>query len=176
MFTGKEQKWQDWKTVVSAYCSVVDSQMGVIMDAIATGASTNLANIGLTSSEKMTSAQLFYILVMITRGQPLTMITNMGASEGFLAWEKFIETYEPTVRTKQAGQLLGILSWDFSGDLQHKIEQFDRTVTLYQTRSLEVISDSMKIGIALRQMEEGNLRQHLLMNSSRLTTWKTFKS
>ena len=34
----------------------------------------------------------------------------------------------------------------------------------------------MKIGIALRQMEEGNLRQHLLMNSSRLTTWKTFKS
>ena len=43
MFTGEEQKWQDWKTVVSAYCSVVDSQMGVIMDAIATGASTNLA-------------------------------------------------------------------------------------------------------------------------------------
>ena len=61
MFMGEEQKCQDWKTVVSAYCSVVDAQMGVIMDAIATGASTNLANIGLTSSEKMTSAQLFYI-------------------------------------------------------------------------------------------------------------------
>jgi hypothetical protein len=110
MFTGEEQKWQDWKTVVSAYCSVVDSQMGVIMDSIATGASTNLANIGLTSSETMMSAQLFYILVMITRGQPLTMVTNMGTSEGFLAWEKLIESYEPTVRTKQAGQLLGILS------------------------------------------------------------------
>ena len=49
-------------------------------------------------------------------------------------------------------------------------------MSLYQARSLEVISDSMKIGIALRKMEEGRLRQHLLMNSSRLTTWKTFKS
>ena len=176
MFTGEEQKWQDWKTVVSAYCSVVDQQMGVVMEAIATGASTNLSNIGLIASETMMSSQLFYILVMIMRGQPLTMVTNVGTSEGFLAWEKLIEFYEPTVRTKQAGQLLGILSWDFSGDLQHKIEQFDRTVSLYQARSLEVISDSMKIGIALRQMEEGSLRQHLLMNSSRLTTWKTFKS
>ena len=45
------------------------------------------------------------------------MVTNAGTSEGFLAWEKLIEFYEPTVRTKQAGQLLGILSWDFSGDI-----------------------------------------------------------
>ena len=44
MFTSEEHKWQDWKTVVSAYCSVVDLQMGVIMDAIATGASTNSVN------------------------------------------------------------------------------------------------------------------------------------
>ena len=42
MFTSEEHKWQDWVTVVSAYCSVVDLQMGV--DAIATGASTNLVN------------------------------------------------------------------------------------------------------------------------------------
>ena len=44
MFTSEEHKWQDWMTVVSAYCSVVDLQMGVIMDAIATGASTNSVN------------------------------------------------------------------------------------------------------------------------------------
>ena len=56
MFTGEEQKWQDWKTVVSAYCSVVDLQMGVIMDSVATGASTNLVNIGLTESETMMSS------------------------------------------------------------------------------------------------------------------------
>ena len=41
MFTSGEHKWQDCKTVVSAYCSVVDLQMGVIMDEIATGASTS---------------------------------------------------------------------------------------------------------------------------------------
>ena len=44
MFTSGEHRWQDCKTVVSAYCPVVDLQMGVIMDEIATGASTNLAN------------------------------------------------------------------------------------------------------------------------------------
>ena len=59
MFTGEEQKWQDWKTVLSAYCAVVDLQMGVIMDAIATGESTNLVNSGLTATERVMSAQLY---------------------------------------------------------------------------------------------------------------------
>ena len=103
MVTGEEQKWQDWKTVVSAYCSVVDLQMGVIMDSVATGASTNT---GLTESEAMMLLQLFFILVRITRGQPLTMVTNVGTSGGFPAGRSSSSsTSPPCARSRRASCL-----------------------------------------------------------------------
>ena len=37
------------------------------------------------------------------------------------------------------------------------------------------LRSAIKIGIVLRQMEEGALRQHLLMNSSKLLVWATLK-
>jgi len=68
-----------------------------------------------------------------------------------------------------------LLAWDFTGDAHERMEMFDRAVALYQARTKEVLSDSMKIGIALRQLEEGPLKQHMQMNSARLTAWPNFK-
>ena len=55
------------------------------------------------------------------------------------------------------------------------MELFDRAAAKYQARSGDTLSDAMKIGIALRQMAEGSLRQHLVLNSTRLVAWKDFK-
>ena len=43
-------------------------------------------------------------------------------------------------------------------------------------RAGDTLSDALRIGIALRQMEDSPLRQHLLLNGSRLVRWKDFKS
>ena len=94
-----------------------------------------------------------------------------------MAWQRLIEHFEPTAKTRQAGQLLALLSWNFAhGDIQNQMELFDAAAHKYEVRSADTLSDAMRIGIALRQMEDGPLRQHLLLNGGRLAVWKDFKS
>ena len=86
------------------------------------------------------------------------------------------DIYEPHARSRVAGLLLGLLSYSFSGDVEAKLAAFERDVQRYEQRSLETLSDSLKIGVVLKQLDEGSLKQHLLMNAQRLTAWLDFKS
>ena len=176
-FSGEQGRWSDWKTVTTAYCAVISDRLGTLMQSIEDGSASNLKRALLTGQDPELGAQLFYILVMITRQQALTLVKNSGPQEGFLAWQRFIEHFEPTAKTRQAGQLLALLSWNFShGDIQSQVELFDAAAHKYEVRAGDTLSDAMRIGIALRQMEDSPLRQHLLLNGSRLVMWKDFKS
>ena len=176
-FNGEAGKWSDWKTVMTAYCSVLSERLGQLMQSLEEGTVSNLRRATLSGQDPALSSQLYYILVMITRQQALTLVTNSGPQEGFLAWQRLIEHFEPTAKTRQAGQLLSLLSWNFShGDVQNQMELFDAAAHKYEQRSADTLSDAMRVGIALRQMEDGPLRQHLLLNGSRLNVWKDFKS
>ena len=94
-----------------AYCSVLDGRMGRIMTELQDGTAHALAAAGLDAADTARSTQLWYILVMLCRGSPLTLVTKSGMQEGFLAWEKFIGYFDPTTGTRQAGQLLALLGW-----------------------------------------------------------------
>ena len=67
-FDGASSKWADWAVVVRAYCTVLDEQMGELMDRTA-----NLEhaprNAVMTPGEVAKSKKLYYILMMLVRGQ-----------------------------------------------------------------------------------------------------------
>eukprot|EP00971_Amphidinium_carterae_P193822 3845790-Amphidinium_carterae.1 len=56
------------------------------------------------------------------------------------------------------------------------MEAFEREILRYEHASGEGVSDALRIGIALRQLEETKLKEYLLMNASKLTVWKNFKA
>eukprot|EP00971_Amphidinium_carterae_P330780 6463992-Amphidinium_carterae.2 len=132
---------------------------------------------GLDATDASVSRQLYYVLLLLTRQQPMTLIINAGEQEGLLAWRRLLEHYEPHQRTRFAGQLLSLLSWDFGdiNDVENRIESFEREALRYESQSTEKLTDTMRIGIALRQLPDSALRQHLLLNATRLTTWSLFK-
>eukprot|EP00971_Amphidinium_carterae_P334658 6470061-Amphidinium_carterae.1 len=111
----------------------------------------------------------------MTRQQPLTIVVNSGEQQGLKAWQKLIEQYEPNQRTRFAGQLQALLGWKFSGDVESKLEAFEREIVRWEQGSGEQLSDSIRIGIVLRQLEESQLKQHLVMNAQRLVLWRDFK-
>ena len=113
---------------------------------------------------------------MLCRGQPLTLVVNAGEQEGLLAWRSINEHFEPNVRTRQAGVLLNMLNWSLGGDVSARMELFEREVLAYQRKADEELSDTIRIGIVLRQLDESGLRQHLLLNSARMEDWATFKA
>eukprot|EP00971_Amphidinium_carterae_P228593 4534035-Amphidinium_carterae.1 len=52
------------------------------------------------------STTLYYILVMICRGSPLTRVINAGQEEGLAAWRALCRFHEPTSATRQASLLM----------------------------------------------------------------------
>ena len=106
MYHGEEQKWPDWKTILKAYCGVVSVRMSVLMTAQET-TSTAMIEATLTDSvDQGQSAQLYFILLMLCRGQPLTEVVNAGEMEGLPAWKSLCDIYEPHARSRVAGLLL----------------------------------------------------------------------
>lgn len=64
-----------------------------------------------------------------------------------------------------------LLAYDFEGDISGKLVDFDRDIHRHEASSQETFPDNIKVGKLLRRLPEGPMRQHLILNSGRLTSW-----
>ena len=176
-FDGDDAKWTDWSIVVKGYCAVAHRQLGPLMQQAEEADSDAVVMVArLDGANSEACRQLYYILLLLCTSTALNIVVNAGQFEGLLAWRRLHQRYEPKVRTRFAGQMLELLNWSFEGDVQQRLELFERAVTKFETDSAEVVSDAIRIGIVLRQLPEGALKQHLLLNAERLRTWPDFKA
>ncbi|CAK0851548.1 unnamed protein product, partial [Prorocentrum cordatum] len=176
VFTGEEHKWNDWKVIFKAYCGVVNADLLAGMRLAESADEASVQNDDfLEENMRQTSQQLYYILLLLCRQHPLTTIANAGENEGFQARRKLVEYYEPNARSRIAGQRLNLLNFSFAGDVEDRLALFERELLRDEQRSGEAITASMRIGIVLRQLEEGPLRQHLLLNATRLVERQDFR-
>ena len=173
-FDGAEAKWTDWSVVTRAYCAITHPQLGALMAQVESTA-VDIPLGGLDGANADACRQLYYILLMLCQGTALNIIVNAGELQGCIAWRRLHQRYEPKAKTRFAGQMLELLSWSFDGDLQGRLELFERHLARFENDSKEKMSDPIKIGIVLRQLTEGPLKQHLLMQSERLQLWPDFR-
>jgi hypothetical protein len=174
-FDGAAAKWRDWKVVMTSYTAACNTDLASLMTKAET-TEDPVVNAALsTLGEREASEQLAFILVMVCRVAALDQVVNAGPSEGAVAWRSLCRRFEPKVRTRFAGVLLGILNFDFSGDVIAKLEAFDREVLSYEQACGEAVSNSIKIGIVLQRLDESALKQHLLLNAERLAKWPDFR-
>ena len=162
--------WRDWSTVFSAYCSAINPSLQALM-MHAREELTPCLNATLPTEHGASSAQLYFMLVMTCKDAALTRVINAGQAEGLEAWRSLYQHFEPRSSTRHAGLLMDLLSVDLSGDIQAKIELFNRDVVRYETSSGEKLAESVKVGTILKNMPEGGLKQHLILNIHKFTTW-----
>jgi len=176
VFVGDDSRWPDWSTVVRAYSNVCNEKLAIAMP-LAESTPDQPLNVTITDPETVAaSTQLYYMLVLVTRAEPLNIVVNSGSGEGLVAWKRLVERYEGATATRLAGTLLQLMNWSFSGDVQSRIELFEREVLLYEKKSSEHISRNLRIGMVLNGLEKGALKDHLLLNTSRYNTWAEFKA
>ena len=167
--------WKDWSIVLKSYAGAINPNLQLLMEQAAQAASPML-NATLSHDQAQLSAQLYYILVMVCKSTALTRVVNAGPSEGLEAWRTLVHHHEPASATRHAGLLLELLSFSFEGDIQERLELFDRDVHRYEQSSNETLSSGIRVGIVLRQLPEGALKQHLLMNAHKFETWETLRN
>jgi len=171
-YSGDEAKWADWRIVTKAYAGLITATMPALLEqAESTDDERNVINAVLGQEKEVSSMQLYYVLLMLCRNEPLNLIVNAGEGEGACAWYRLHKRYETSAKSHVAASLQQLLSWDFKGDVSQRLELFNRMVARYRQRSGDDLSDTIKIGILLMRMEDGPLKQHMLLNAERLKDW-----
>ena len=175
-FDGSESKWGDWSTVMKAYAALCNASLVSAMPSseVETQEKRNSElrdQLGVEAS-----VALYYMLVLLTRNEPLNIVVNSGAGEGLLAWRCLVQRYDSAAATRLAGLLLNLMNWSFAGDIQSRMELFARELQRYETRARESVSLNLRVGMVLNGLDRGPLKDHLLLNSAKFLTWQEFKS
>ena len=172
-FTGERAAWQDWALKFKSYTGAMKAgEVGRWIQQVEDNRDVRAVVATCGEASRATAALLHSALIATCQGVALTIVKRAGSSEGLEAWRQLLHNYEPHSRQTTVMKLIELLSFDFaSGRLQDRLEDFDMKVNEYEKESKEAISDNMRIGVVIKGMEKGSLREHLLLHSERCTTY-----
>lgn len=83
-FPGDQAKWRDWSAVMRSYTAVIDPQLGAHM-LEAEANDKPVLNSTLKEDDAMSSATLYFVLLMLCRGSALGMAVSSGDGQGLEA-------------------------------------------------------------------------------------------
>eukprot|EP00971_Amphidinium_carterae_P046144 908413-Amphidinium_carterae.2 len=135
----------------------------------------DVRNTVLSADQAAASTQLYYLLIMSCRDSALTRIVNVGVAEGLLAWRALCRHHNPSSAARHASLLLDLLAFSFEGDVQARLEEYDRVVAQYESITKQRLQDDIRLGVVIRQLPEGPLRQHILLNLDRYNSYSKVK-
>eukprot|EP00973_Karenia_brevis_P017227 2365900-Karenia_brevis.AAC.1 len=91
---------------------------------------------------------------MVCKEKALNKVVNASQNEGLEAWRQLCLLFESRIRARYAGLLAEVLSLKMTGDVGERLEAWERLVLRWQAQSKETLSDNLRIGIVLMQLEE----------------------
>ena len=98
---GTPGSWRDWSTTFRAYSAACEPRLEQLMRDVETKSVPQLAAL-LPENQREINAQLYYMLVMLTKQQSLDRVVSAGQGEGLEAWRLLTERYEPRLRQRRA--------------------------------------------------------------------------
>ena len=99
------------------------------------------------------------------------LLEHAGDGEGLLSWRRLVAEYEPATAGRETSLLLEVLAQTFKGDVRGSLDEFEVKMRRYERSCNEVLSDRVKIAVVQKGIEDEDLRRHVLMHASRLSTY-----
>ena len=115
------------------------------------------------------------MLVWLAEGTAHDRLNAVGRNEVFERWRQYCLEWEPRVQSRYVGLSVGILSFSFDGDMAVALASIEKLVRDYEQQSGKLIDDEVRIGTAVLVMRDLPLKEHLVRNSYRLSTWAEFR-
>ena len=82
---------------------------------------------------------------------------------------------EPMLGTRYVGLLMNVLGYRFRDDIPNKLAAFARTAHDNENQSTKKVDDDIKIGVTMLGMEDMRVKEHLIRNSVRITSWSQMR-
>ena len=139
MFSGDESTWGDWSFKLRSYVSVIDLQLGRMMEAAELAAHASVWIPSELLNQDM-DAQLRYLLVMLTSRPALRIIRQQPS--GVQALRDLARRYNPRSQARSLTQLQEIMHFYFGQEpagVTDRMIVFERLVGEYETSSGEAL-------------------------------------
>ena len=162
VFSGDESTWGDWSFKLRSYVSVVDLQLGRMMEAAELAAHASVWIPSEPLNQDM-DAQLRYLLVMLTSGPVLQIIRQQPS--GVRAFRDLARRYNPRSQARSLTQLQGIMHFDFGQEpagVTDRMIVFERFAGEHESSSGEALGVLVKCAVLLERVPP-ELRTHLLL-------------
>ena len=155
VFSGDESTWSDWSFKLRSCVSVVDLQLGRMMEEVGQHTQIHGYRVWIPSEplNQDMDVQLRYLLVMLTSG-PALQITRQQPS-GVQAFRDLARRYNPRSQARSLAQLQEIVHFDFGQEpagVTDRMIVFERLVAEYETSSGEALGVQVKCAVLLERV------------------------
>ena len=162
-FDGTENQWRDWAFAFVAYCMILDTELGRLMTAAQDKEETIDVTI-MRPEHAVISQKLYYMLAMLLTHSALTEIRHIPQQNGFEAWRRLTNRFEPKSRNRQLGMLEAALHPNFAGSdevVRDRILEWEASIDKYETMSGMSLNDDVQIATLIKAASEDH-RRYLL--------------
>ena len=176
-FDGTPEAWSDWDLKFASYLGKeMNGTVGEWMSHVEKRRSVSALTAVLGQDSKASASHIYGALIATCQNKALTIVRKAGAGEGLEAYRLLLLRYDARSRQTRVMRLLEVLAFNFKSDcLLDSLESFEQLVVTYEKESSKTLDDDLKIGIVIKGIETGSLREHLLLHSERADTYELFR-
>ena len=167
-FGGQDSHWKDWSFIFEAYVGAISETFLSEVQADANPEETIYNELPTEESRKI-SMQLYFLLALLCKVKALDVVKEVPRGAGLECWRKLMRKYEPRIRNRFGRMLQKVLNWKFTAqDVTAHLAQWETDVRTYETQSKEKLSDAIKSGVVVGNLEDGPLKEHLQLDSEKM--------
>ena len=169
-FDGDPMKYADWSFKLRSYLGAVDQRYQEELMKTESSSTPRL-NSNLGSEESALSTQMYDILVMTTAGAAFDKCHNAGVNEGF----EGLETVGDGMGAQTSDEVCGTPDERAGVQIPRRHSNKAGSIRENHTRLPKTVDDDIKIGVTILGMEDMRVKQHLIWNSVRITSWNQMR-
>ena len=150
MWDGRDATYSEWKYKFEATMSLLDLDEGM-RRFVGDGIEDVIPLSAMTERDRAYSKLLFNILLHVTGGKALSLVRLGERNNGFAAWQRIYQAYEPDEGIRKMSMLSAILtpSWEQGSFWEHLL-RWERAINRYEEATRGAVNDEVKCSVVQR--------------------------
>eukprot|EP00971_Amphidinium_carterae_P032109 632282-Amphidinium_carterae.1 len=157
-FSGKDEDWPGWCFRWEAFTSLMG--MEDEMSAALSEPPDRLLLSAFTEEAKVRAKKLYNMLSTSVKGKALLKVRGAERGNGYDAWVKLKQEYEPRLGSRRTGMLIGLLNpaWTEGANKGKEfvdlLAEWEDGVQRYETEIAGQLAEDIKIAVVVRAMRQ----------------------
>ena len=175
-FHGKEQEYPEWHESFLSWAGLFNGVVAGHLE-LAKTHPTEIIFDQLPAEMQVMTQMVFHMFMQICRGRALTIIRRVPRRNGFEAFRRLHDRFYIKTDGKNIADLQHLMNpvWKKDGEeFEDDVEDWEKQLDDYERDSGELFPDNHKKAILMHNAP-GQIKKHLYLNSSRMTSFAVVK-